>query len=407
MESVSVNVAIFGGGATGLWLLNELQQSGYSAVLFETSSLGQGQTVCSQGILHSGLKYMLNGLLNGAARQAREMPLRWKQSLAGKAFPDLTNVKVLASTFHLWGTDSAFSRFGLMGAQLGLQVTPQRLAASEYPAALTECRGPVLSVDEQTIDPRSLIQTLATPYLDRIFQIDPSGPAFGTQRKSTPVGPFVVTSNQGRHQVRIEADQIVLAAGAGNGPLRACFGFEKSEMQLRPLHMVLVKGELPEFHGHCVEGARTRISVTSGRCSDGKVVWQVGGQIAEDGVKRTPAEQLQCARHELAELLPHVSLRDAEWSAYRINRAEGATLTGARPESFRILQDSNLLTVWPTKLVLIPQAVDSILKKMGGLNPKPVLPLTPLQEFPKPGVALPPWDSVQGWSRDSSLVERV
>ena len=63
MESspLSLDVLILGGGAAGLWLLDELHQAGYRVLLLETESHGLGQTISSQGIIHGGLKYALRG----------------------------------------------------------------------------------------------------------------------------------------------------------------------------------------------------------------------------------------------------------------------------------------------------------------------------------------------------------
>ena len=66
-SSYSTDIVIFGGGIAGLWLLNRLRDQGYHAILLETDKLGCGQTLASQGIIHGGLKYALNGALSGAA----------------------------------------------------------------------------------------------------------------------------------------------------------------------------------------------------------------------------------------------------------------------------------------------------------------------------------------------------
>ena len=44
-----LDVVIFGGGAAGLWLLDELVRAGYEALLLEAGALGAGQTIASQG----------------------------------------------------------------------------------------------------------------------------------------------------------------------------------------------------------------------------------------------------------------------------------------------------------------------------------------------------------------------
>ena len=99
MECLHVDCLIFGGGAAGLWLLDTLRQRGYSALLVEAHALGAGQTVASQGILHSGLKYSLKGLLSAAAREARDMPELWRRCLQGKAQPDLQQSEIRSENF--------------------------------------------------------------------------------------------------------------------------------------------------------------------------------------------------------------------------------------------------------------------------------------------------------------------
>src|SRR5665213_2066743 len=55
-KSATADIAIFGGGIAGLWLLNRLRTAGYSALLFESGALGGGQTNKAQGIIHGGMK---------------------------------------------------------------------------------------------------------------------------------------------------------------------------------------------------------------------------------------------------------------------------------------------------------------------------------------------------------------
>ncbi|MFO1021821.1 MAG: FAD-dependent oxidoreductase [Planctomycetales bacterium] len=398
MQALSVNVLILGGGAAGLWLLDEVRRRGLSALLLEATDLGQGQTVCPQGILHSGLKYMLDGLPTAAAKAAREMPLRWKDCLRGRQQPDLTGTELRSSAFHLWGTESASSRLGLLGAQLGLRVTPHRISAKDYPLPLRGCRGIVLRVDEQIISPSSLIQSLAARNAHHLLKIDPvHGLKFHQLEHGTVESVGIQNPENPAHELSIRPDQVVLAAGSGNGALRERLGFDSAQMQLRPLHMVQIRGNLPEFYGHCVEGSHTRVSITSAQDSTGRRIWQVGGQIAEDGVSMSADEVIHRCQAEISHVMPHLSLLGTEWSSYWANRAEGATLLGKRPDSYRILQEKNILTAWPTKLVLVPQLVDAICVKLGSLRPKPLEQSQALDGFARPAVALPPWETLTDW----------
>ena len=65
-RSTPIDVLIFGGGVAGMWLLDELLRQNCRALLLENHSLGRGQTVGSQGIIHGGLKYMFSGQLTPA-----------------------------------------------------------------------------------------------------------------------------------------------------------------------------------------------------------------------------------------------------------------------------------------------------------------------------------------------------
>ena len=144
---------------------------------------------------------------------------------------------------------------------------------------------------------------------------------------------------------------MIFTAGAGNARLRRLAGLSTDVMQRRPLHMVLVRGQLPELNGHCLDGAKTRVTITSESDADGRLIWQVGGQLAEDGVKLDSHSLSERAKSELLDVLPGVDLQDVEWSTYTVDRAEGATANGTRPESIQVLCAGNVTTGWPTKLV--------------------------------------------------------
>jgi glycine/D-amino acid oxidase-like deaminating enzyme len=391
MDAVRLDVVVFGGGAAGLWLLDELRRRGHSAVLLESNQLGRGQTVSSQGILHSGLKYSLQGLLTTAAREAREMPALWRRCLEGACEPDLSSTRVLSDGFFLWGTDSAASKIGLLGARMGLRVTPEAVNGEDVPSLLSGCGGQVYRVPEQVIEPRGFVECLARRNSDRLLKFDPHG---GLDFRMRPDRAWAIHL-RGATDLTLAPRWIVLTAGAGNERLREQLELPARKMQRRPLHMVLVRGRLPEFHGHCLDGAKTRVSITTGTDRAGRVVWQVGGQISEDGVGMQPRELIRHAQAECRAALPGVDFTGTEWSTYRVDRAEGATLTGGRPDSFRVLREGNVLTGWPTKLVLAPQLAGGVLAEIDG----PSIPWDPssFASWPRPEVAEAPWDDGQEW----------
>lgn len=397
METIHTNVLIIGGGATGLWLLDRLRRDGRSALLVESNALGTGQTIAAQGILHSGLKYSLQGLLTASARQAREMPNLWRKCLEGESQPDLAQTEVRSQSFYLWGTNSASSKLGMLGARLGLQVTPKAVSPHNAPDILRACPGAIFRVGEQVISCGSFLANLAETNQQHILQVaQEEGTRLipGSDGKGTSA---VVTSPEGR-QVAVIADWVVLAAGQGNGALRQSVGLDPKKQQTRPLHMVMVRGGLPEFYGHCVDGATTRVSITSAKTEQGEVVWQVGGQLAEEGVSLSRDQLIAKARCELSATLPGLDLAGTAWSTYRVERAEGVTMTGGRPESYRVEKDGNLLTAWPTKLVLVPQLVDHLSDLIAKRVSHETSNLESLAAWPRPSVAKAPWDRETAWT---------
>ena len=172
------DVVIFGGGAAGLWLLDELTRRGANAVLLEANALGTGHTVAAQGIIHGGLKYTLQGLLTPSAASIREMPSVWRDCLAGQCEPDLSGVRRRSDDCFLWRTDSLSSRLGMLGAQFGLRVAPQSVAVAERPEILRGCPGTVARLPEQVISTVSLMEVLAARNRDRLLQVDPQNVEF-------------------------------------------------------------------------------------------------------------------------------------------------------------------------------------------------------------------------------------
>jgi glycerol-3-phosphate dehydrogenase len=84
MAEQHADIIIHGGGIAGLWILNLLKNLGYDALLIEPHGIGGIQTIASQGIIHSGLKYVLGGKINPLARAISTMPEVWKSALRGE-----------------------------------------------------------------------------------------------------------------------------------------------------------------------------------------------------------------------------------------------------------------------------------------------------------------------------------
>lgn len=398
MAELQVNAVIFGAGAAGLWTLDAVRRTGRSALLLEATALGDGQTISSQGIIHSGLKYSLHGLLTSAAREARDAVELWKQCFAGTGVPDLSGVKILSPACYLWGTDSAASKIGMLGARIGLRSTPQNVPPAERPAALAKCSGAVYRIDEEVLSPQSFLENLAAPNRDAIFHYDATVPVEFDQSAPGNVRAVTVASPGIGERLTVAADYFLFTAGNGNADLRTRAGFPSEKMQRRPLHVTLARGPLPEFYGHCIEGAKTRITITSGRDAEGRTVWQIAGNLAEDCVAMDREALILKAQQEVAATLPAVDLHGTEWTTFRIDRAEGSTLTGGRPDSFKLFTDGNVLTAWPTKLVLAPKLAAELASFVVQASPRTASLVELNATWPHPAVAPPHWDRPQTWT---------
>ncbi|MEE2907739.1 MAG: FAD-dependent oxidoreductase, partial [Planctomycetota bacterium] len=340
-----LDVLILGGGAAGLWLLDDLHRLGYSVALAEAGSLGSGQTIASQGIIHGGLKYALHGHAGKAARAIRGMPLRWRRSLAGERAPDLTPTRRRAEYCMIWAKPGLRSRLGLLGASLGLSVKPRALSPDSRPAVLRDWHGPVLRLGEQVIEPGSFLQVLADQHLSRILRVD--GPQ-GIEIEATREGHVREAHLRcpGGQMMTIQPQHLVLAAGEGNSRIRNRLGLPVEHIQKRPLQMVMACGNLPLLNGHCIRNASPWLTITSTRDHADRVVWQIGGQVAEDMARTSSTQAIDRAIHDLKLALPDLDHVDTRFATYLASRAEGSS-SGRRPNRPTALLEENVITAWP------------------------------------------------------------
>lgn len=394
-----MDALIFGGSASGLWILNRLQQAGWSALALESDRLGQGQTAACQGIIHGGLKYTLDGRLSASAKAVRAMPAVWRQCLAGERAPVLTDAVLRAPCCHLWPSGRMRGRLGLIGARAGLRIAPVPLPPSDWPAGLAAVPA-VCRLDEQVVSPRRLIAALARPVAERLLQVAPD--AVGVEGRADADLTVVLTPGRsGAAPLRIRPRVVVLAAGIGNAALRARLGLAAGLMQVRSVQMLLARGPLPVLNGHCIEGAAALVTITSDRDAEGRTVWQIGGGLSEDGVSLPPDELIRQGRRTVAAALGGRTWPGTQWAAYRADKAEVTTPDGCRPDDAYALLEGRVITAWPTKLALVPRLAERVLALAA-----PLLDGLPRAQpfdrrgcdWPVPGLAPPPWERAIQWT---------
>ncbi len=396
---MQIDVLIVGGGAAGLWLLDELHCRGFGVLLAEAKALGAGQTIASQGIIHGGIKYTLGGLFNRSAESIREMPERWRASLGGRMAPDLQEAKLLSSCCHLWRTESLASRAGLVGAKLALRTPVERVDRTDRPPALIGCPGEVLRVEEPVLDVRSLLGVFARRHGSRMVQVRGDAAVSFSRSGTGRITAVTLQHPTENRTLTMEPRFVVLTAGEGNAKLRERLGLAPDTMQRRRLHMVMARGSLPMLYGHCVDGARTRVTITSVKNGRGVTVWQIGGQLAEDGVRMSVEELVSRARDELNKVLPGVDFGDVEWATYAIDRAEGRTGSGVRPEDVVVIREDSVITAWPTKLALVPRLASLVADEIGYRSSDSNRTVAAPDDWPRPDVAQAPWEGNVTWQR--------
>lgn len=397
-QPCEVDVVIFGAGVAGLWLLARLRQQGYQAVLVEPAAIGAGQTRYAQGIIHGGTKYALTGKLSAAAEMVAQMPARWRACLQGKGELDLRDVRLNSDHQYLWSTRDLGSRLAGFFASKLMRSRMRRVAAGDYPALFRDpaFHGQVYELDEPVLDVASLLRALAEPCRERIIQ-------GRVQALRCSADACEVELEDG---VILRARKLVLTAGKGNRELLAMLGRDAPAMQLRPLQMVAVRGSLPPIYAHCLGTAPTpRVTITSHPDSRGRMVWYLGGQLAEEGVGRTPQEQIGHAQRELAKLFPWRDFSACEWLSLPIARAEPARSDQHLPDDVFASEAGNVITAWPTKLALAPVLADRIVgileqanASRSGTGGNSGRCAETLAALPHPDYAPLPWQEEERWN---------
>jgi hypothetical protein len=161
----------------------------------------------------------------------------------------------------------------------------------------------------------------------------------------------------------------------------------------------LSKPGLPDAYVHIIgnnPSLSPQLTITTHVGADGEVVWYLGGEVAENGVKKTPEVLIDETRALLKKLVPWINFNGASWNTILVDRAEGKIINNKRPDGAICIPDGNCIVVWPTKLTLAPALSDIVIKE---LNSQGISPMkhsyaneVDLAEFlTSPCLAVPEW----------------
>ncbi len=397
-SSYSTDIVIFGGGIAGLWLLNSLRNQGYNAILLETGKLGCGQTLASQGIIHGGLKYALNGALSGAANIISDMPARWRSCLSGDAEIDLRGCRVLSDHYYMWSDSGFRSKLKTFLGSKSLSGRVSAIDKKDYPdffkAATVE--GTLYKLPDFVVDTNSLLEVLFEKQREWIFKINPGSYTF--ERNDSGLVNAISFHDKNTH-FTIEAQRFIFSAGKGNQQLIDDANLREPKSQLRPLNMVYVKAKnLPSVFVHCIGDSFSltpKLTITSHTDANGETVWYLGGEIAESGVGKDADVQVHSAQKLLTTLFPWIDFEATQFHCFSIDRAEANVNNNYRPEDAYFIEESNVLVAWPTKLTLTPNLADNITKHLAtnGIIPTNTLTEQDLRTVLEPAkLATSRWD---------------
>ncbi len=388
-NKVDVDALVVGGGIAGLWTLARLRNQGYNAVLLEAESLGAGQTRYAQGIIHGGTKYALTGKLTASSEALASMPSVWRACHEGRGEVDLRDASTISDAHYLWSTTNLASRITGFFASQVMRARTTALKPEQRPALFRHrnFKGNIYRLDEPVFDTISVLRALSAPIMHSIVAINKDSMQLSSS------GMSVAATNGEVFEFGFK--KLILMAGQGNEALLMSAGLTRPAMQSRPLKMVMMRGGITEkVFAHCMgAGINPRITITSHLDNDNNIVWYLGGQLAEDGVKRTDEEQISRAQREVAALIPWQKLDATQWATLDIDRAEVRHDDGHRPDTFYAEQQGDIITAWPTKLALAPLLAQQVLDLVAGIEKtNSVLP-----SWPAPPFAEYPWCEAARW----------
>lgn len=394
MDTFRCDILIVGGGIAGLWTANRLSQKGWNVLLLESQTLGSGQTLASQGIMHSGVKYGIDGSNREIALQLKALPPRWMACLAGTGELDLTGVKVLSPEQYLWSCDRFIGGFTSSMAGKTMQGEVEDVPKPRWPEVLkaNPPSGSLYAVKEAILDVHTLVKSLAAPLTGRTV----CGLIQKFERRNDGLEALVVSTDAG--MIRLEAKSFIFTAGEGNEQAAEALGFGKEVTQRRPLRMVLARGLPAPIYGHCVTTSpKPRATITS-HPSDAGWVWYLGGEVAEKGVSLTHLGALQHAQDEMRSIFPAMDWGNVEWACFMVDRAEPHDPRGFLPPEPRLLPRGNSLIAWPTKLVYAPLLADRV-EEFIARQSLASSPQVDFSTLPQAVVGALPWQRDLKWTR--------
>ncbi|MCC6598277.1 MAG: FAD-dependent oxidoreductase [Alphaproteobacteria bacterium] len=384
MAQRHADIVIFGAGIAGLWAHNRFRRAGYNVLLLESATIGGGQTIASQGIIHSGLKYAFAGKINKLAASISAMPDLWRAALKGEGPVDLSAAQTNADSQMLLIPP------GLMGGLVGLVAkrtlgnNVHEITQKSWPEYITDSgfKGRLVYMDEPVLDIPSVLRALGGAYQDSIRKID------------TPDEPMAFLERHG-----ITADHIIFTGAASNHAIARHLHHDKGlETQARPLLMGMLKNAPFPLYAHCVGSSdKPLATITTHTLPGGDLVWYLGGGVAERPKDAPPQDVYKAAKKAFQTSFPALDFTTSQWAVLPIDRIEGkSSIDGWMPDTPTIHQQGHIFYSWPTKLTFAPLLAERLAEK---ITAPPSNRLGDWSFLPEVPYAKTPWENAQ-WNED-------
>lgn len=381
---VEVDVLIVGGGAQGLWLLNDLSKRHYRAVLLERGELGGGQTCHSHGLIHRGHYYDdvdMMIVLNAAAQF-------WEAFVDEKGISKLNPSRALAG----FGPGTAVERHTYFWKSAGLRFYPCRGKPAVLDGGAVKY---LFETEEFSLDASEVIAGLSRDSDHATYKLDDRDDAlkFVHDRKSIERVEAVLS---GQH-VEFRPRFVIISAGVGNYGLLAKLGAGTNSVPAGTLvqaerknHMMVLRGgHLPMMTAvFPIRGGLQGVFLCPRTDPvTRQPVWLASDHnsmpfhMASGGSSRTDSAP---SEDWVKRML--ISLRATAPAVFADGAADGldvAVYTGLTAErNFGAGQHmtdlyidpfgfENVLTIWPTKLTMTPFASNIALRFVRPKVPEP------------------------------------
>jgi len=391
IETIEVDVVVIGGGIQGLWLLGDLIDAGYNAILLERMRPGFGQTGHSHVFLHQGHIYAgmakagmpiadQNIILN-RIKHVQGANSIWQQELRSGR---LTGLQPITSTFYMaFSNASRGEDFKDLCRRGSLTCDEPQTHPAEF-GALTQR---LYQADGMCLDSNQLL----THLLQSGNLTERVGLCEIVSVQPTSSGRFHLIDK--KKSLRIEACAVVLSAGSGNEHLQGLFGLDaltNGSKQQTVKTFMLVIGEinepLPANTGMHLDF--DGLFLVSRKDSNGRTVWLIGDKqrklvaVPGDISAFDPVSWFRRTRLTLEKLFPKLisSPDDYEWGIYEASKAElwtqfGPDAAGKFPGSYHFKRVPALPVwlAWPTLLTFAPLVASLIAQDVATvLKPKTV-----------------------------------